>query len=115
MKLPWGKIVTGLTIVSLLLGIMGGFWKYDQTKANAADVEVVKEEIKLMQQKYELEIQLMKKEFDTRDNIIRERDLENRIWTLKNRYEGKPTYEIPLSVKEEIHRLEMELNSLRRN
>lgn len=111
--MPWKKILTGLTIVSLFIGILGGLWQYDLSKADASEVLVVKEEIRLMQKKYETEMYLMKEEFDNRDDTMRMRDLDNRIWTLRNRYEGIPLYEVPISVKEEIHRLEMELSELK--
>lgn len=94
------RIVTYLTITTLVFTILGGVYAYDQKKANAADVIVLREQIKLLH-----------KQFNESQKIMRARDIDNRIWTLENRYEGK---EMPISVKEEIHRLEMELKELRK-
>lgn len=93
------RILSYLTAITLAFTLIGGLYAYDQRKANASDVVLVQEQIRLLH-----------KEFSASQKIMRARDIDNRIWTLENRYEGKT---IPLSVKEEIHRLKMELRVLR--
>lgn len=83
----------------MLFAVIGGLYSYDQRKANAADVLVMRQEI-----------QLLYKQFQDDQDKRRARDIESRLWTLEQRYENQ---EMPVSVKEEVFRLNQELKDLR--
>ena len=88
-----------LTLITLVTGTLGCLWSYDKSKANASDLLVIRAQI--------ANIQLS---FEAAEKRRRANDIEQRIWTLSDRFENKP---IPQSVKEELRRLEKELKELR--
>ncbi len=94
------RIITVLTVVGLLGGMMGGFYTWNQGLARASDVLVLR-----------AELQAIQRLFKEDQNLRRARDIESRLWVLEQRYEK---IKMPISVKEEVHRLQVELKELRR-
>ena len=93
------RAITILTAVSLVIGILAGMYAYDQGLAKAGDVQVIRTEIKLLHARF------------TQDQKIRRsQDIQQRLWQLEDRYEGKP---MPQSVREEHRSLQVELDTLR--
>lgn len=93
------KAITFFTLGTLIIAVIGGLHAYDQSLAKATDILVVREQIQA------IHVQLKQDQ-----NLRRARDIDQRIWTLEQRYEGRV---MPISVKEEMHRLSVELLELR--
>ena len=92
------RVLTGLTIIVTAGAILGGAYTYDQSIVKAADMLVVREQIKLLYQK-----------FDDEKVIRRIQVIQERLWVLEDRYINTP---MPQSVKEEKRKLEKELKKL---
>ena len=93
------KLITILTIITMTAGMLAGIYAHDQSLARATDILVIREQISAIHTKLEQD-----------QNLRRARDIESRLWTLENRYEDKI---MPISVKEEVQRLGVELRELR--
>ena len=93
------RLITILTVITLAVGLITCLWSYDQSKANASDLLVIRAQIANIQ-----------KSFEAAEKRRRAENVEERIWLLEQRFVGK---EIPLSTREEIRRLEKELKELR--
>lgn len=96
----WNLIVAILTCVTMAGVIIGWAWNHDQSLARASSVTILRTELKLLQKTYEEDRKLQ-----------RARDLDERIWVLKMKYEGK---QMPQDVREYLYRMEAELAELRR-
>ena len=88
-----------LTLITLVTGTLGCLWSYDQSKADAADLLVIRAQIANIQQAFKDDQQRR-----------RAQDIEKRIWQLEDRFEGKAFTQ---SAKEEVRRLKQELKELR--
>lgn len=93
------KIITYLTAATLTAGLLSGLYAWTNTLATAGEMQVVRTQIKLLHQKFEAD-----------QRIRREQAIQERLWTLSDRYENKP---MPQSTKEEKRSLEAELARLR--
>ena len=86
------------TLISVC--VIGAYiFNHDQSLARASDVLKVREEIKMIHQRYQDDRQARRAE-----------SVQERIWVLDERYSGK---QMPLSVKEEYRSLQAELRKLR--
>jgi len=94
------KIPAVLAAAAILASGIIWVYNHDQSLARASSVLVLRAQIQAVQT-------LLKEDQDLR----RARDLDERIWILEQRYEGKV---MPISVKEEIYRLKVELKELRK-
>ena len=93
------KTITILTMITLITGVLGCLWSYDKSKADAADLMVIR-----------AQIQHLQVAFTEAEKRRRANDIEQRIWTLEDRFEGR---QLTQSVKEELRRLKKELKELR--
>ena len=93
------RAITILTIITLAVGLITCLWSYDQSKANASDLLVIRAQIANIQQAFKDDQQRR-----------RAQDIEKRIWQLEDRFEGKAFTQ---SAKEEVRRLKQELKELR--
>ena len=94
------KILTYLSVAVIVCGAITWVITHDQSLARATDVMVIRAQIKAIHSQLDLD-----------QKLRRARDIDQRIWDLEQRYENKT---MPLSTKEEIHRLQIELSELRR-
>ena len=93
------RLITILTTITLAVGLITCLWSYDKSKANASDLLVIRAQIANLQTAF------------TEDQKRRRaNDIEQRIWTLEDRFEGR---QLTQSVKEELRRLKKELKELR--
>ena len=93
------RAITILTTITLAVGLITCLIGYDRSKADAADLLVIRAQIENIQ-----------KAFKDDQQRRRAKSVEERIWLLEQRFVGK---EIPLSTREEIQRLKKELRVLR--
>jgi len=93
------KLITILTCITLSIAILTGVYSHDQSLARATDVLVIREQIKLIH-----------KRFESEQRVRRAQVVQERLWTLSDRYEGKV---MPVSVREEARLLKAELARLR--
>ena len=93
------RAITILTIITLAVGLITCLVGYDRQLAKAADLLVIRAQIANIQ-----------KSFESAEKRRRANDIEQRLWALGDRFEGRV---IPQSTKEEIRRLEKELKELR--
>jgi len=93
------KILTYLSVAVIICGAITWGIAHDQSLARATDILVIR-----------AQIQAIHSQLDLDQKLRRARDIDQRIWDLEQRYENKT---MPLAVKEEMHRLRVELSELR--
>lgn len=89
-----------IPFVTFLIGVAGWAYQHDMSLARASDVLKVREEIRLMNQRYMDDSKKSKALY-----------LDKRIWTIKQRYQYIP---MDQTTKEMVRDLELELEQLRR-
>ena len=94
------KISMVLGIVVAFFVVIGGLWKYDQIKADAAEVKVVNDQIQLVASRLDQKI--------VNDNI---RYIQQRIWDIQMYYQ-KMGQLIPPEVQQQINKMEYDIKML---
>ena len=92
------KLAVIIPIILGLLAIGTYIIQYDSSLAKASDVLKIRQEIKLINERYAED-----------QRIRRIQAIQERVWVLEERYTDKP---MPTSVKEEYRRLKFELAAL---
>ena len=92
------KLAIIIPIILGLLAIGTYIIQYDSSLAKASDVLKIRQEIKLINERYAED-----------QRIRRIQAIQERVWVLEERYTDKP---MPTSVKEEYRRLKFELAAL---
>ena len=94
------KISMVLGIVVAFFVVIGGLWKYDQIKADAAELKVTKDQIQLVAARLDQKI--------VNDNI---RYIQQRIWDIQMYYQ-KMGQLIPPEVQQQINKMEYDIKML---
>jgi len=94
------KILTWVSVLVSMSVLVGGFLAWEKTIAYSSDIFVVREEIRLMNVRYD------RKEY--RDDL---KFKKKRVYQLEQRYIETP---MPISVREERQELLMEIDELNR-
>jgi len=94
------KYLIYLPLITVVFGVLVWGYNHDMSLARASDILKVREEIRLMNQRYANDAKKSKATY-----------LDKRIWTIKQRYQYAT---MDQTTKETLRDLELELQQLRR-
>ena len=93
------KIITILSAIVLIAGIIATYHTFDSYIAKAEDIQQIRKSIDKLNQR-----------IDRNSDMDRARDLQKRIWDLESHYAKNPP--MPTTVKNEIECLKLERKEL---
>lgn len=94
------QLITRTLLITSLIGVpFGVYFYFDEHYAKASDFQMMQQNIQQLQKSIEY------------DHLQKQRnDAQQRIWAISDRYED--TNRAPLTVKEELRRLQQEIKDL---